>query len=488
MADDGLGRRLDLFSMRDIGLNLSTTAGEVMPLSLTTTEESGPAGAVPHGVFTRRDDVDASIGRKQAAKAKKVTRYFPGQVPKWVKAEKEEATSFLAVPKAVAPSASERARVAPVILKKKEEDDDVVEGDVDVFVEPEAEDEAAARRERVRAKLRARQKDDSDLIDLSADQPIQEEVPSKSESSSSSAGGSDSESSDEEEEEEEEVGRPSFVPKAQRATIFEAMERDRAAAEAKRREKERKSERELESRLLVAEAVRRDEDEAQESKKSILGTGHESDADAPDDTDDFDDAINFEAWRARELARAAAKRDAEDTERRRNLTPQERQREDEALGKHQKQPKAKWKFLQKYHHKGAFFMDDESLRPDDVRKRDTDGATGVDKFDRSQLPQVLQVRDFGFAGRTKYTHLVDQDTTYVDKDYEFNGWIQRKNKHHDPIRQAYDNKRAGMGDIDRHFEKRKGHKKQQPTSNDDNKERRREEKVNNDKRKRRSSF
>jgi microfibrillar-associated protein 1 len=29
----------------------------------------------------------------------------------------------------------------------------------------------------------------------------------------------------------------------------------------------------------------------------------------------------------------------------------------------------------------------------------------------SMLPKVLQVKDFGFAGRTKYTHLVDQDTS-----------------------------------------------------------------------------
>jgi len=39
--------------------------------------------------------------------------------------------------------------------------------------------------------------------------------------------------------------------------------------------------------------------------------------------------------------------------------------------------------------------------------------TGFDKVDKTALPKPLQVKNFGLAGRTKYTHLQDQDTSNV---------------------------------------------------------------------------
>lgn len=60
------------------------------------------------------------------------------------------------------------------------------------------------------------------------------------------------------------------------------------------------------------------------------------------------------------------------------------------------QPKEKWKFLQKYWHKGAFFQE-TSDNPyakdnvDDVYTRDYSAPTGEDKLDKSVLPKVMQV-------------------------------------------------------------------------------------------------
>ncbi len=115
--------------------------------------------------------------------------------------------------------------------------------------------------------------------------------------------------------------------------------------------------------------------------------------------------------------RESIMREKEDLLRRRNMTDEERMAEDRLLGKLKtleeiQNEKPKWKYMQKYYHKGVFYMDESSLRSEnDVRKKDYSAPTLEDHVDREKLPQVMQVKNFGKRGRTKYTHLVDQDTT-----------------------------------------------------------------------------
>lgn len=149
------------------------------------------------------------------------------------------------------------------------------------------------------------------------------------------------------------------------------------------------------------------------------------------DTDDErDEEAAYEAWRLRELSRIARDRgerereaaEAAERERWRGLTEEERVRELAARGKaaEAEKPKKKWRFLQKYWHRGAFFQDagdTQAAEPPavgDLAGRDFSAPTGEDLFDRESMPRVMQKRNFGRRGQTKWTHLVDQDTTTWD--------------------------------------------------------------------------
>ncbi|KAL1659704.1 microfibrillar-associated protein MFAP1, Zn finger, CCHC type protein [Schizophyllum commune] len=216
---------------------------------------------------------------------------------------------------------------------------------------------------------------------------------------------SEYESESEEEEKPKLQFRPVFVPKRSRVTIAERQAIAEDTEEAIRRKEEEAAERKKESHDLVAESIKRELAEKQK----------EEEVPDVDDTDGIDPDGEFEAWRLRELARI--KRDKEEQvrrdeereeiERRRALPEEQRLREDleHAQKLRESKPKGSQKFLQKYWHKGAFHQDEEILR-----KHDYTEAT-ESTVDVSMLPKVMQVKNFGKRSRTKYTHLLDQDTT-----------------------------------------------------------------------------
>lgn len=200
-------------------------------------------------------------------------------------------------------------------------------------------------------------------------------------------------------------------------TLTEAARKEKEEAEREAERVAKASHRAEETRQIVIDQIKA---EAEEASKV------EEDGDRPDDTDDVDEAAEYLAWKMREVMRI--KRDVEkkkareaeesETERRRNMTAAERAADDRrlaALGlKVFEKEKTKIKFMQKYYHKGAFYMDEESMDADDVRKRNYNEATLEDKFNKAALPKVMQVKKFGKIGNTKYTHLKDQDTTSRD--------------------------------------------------------------------------
>ncbi|KAF9778125.1 microfibrillar-associated protein MFAP1, Zn finger, CCHC type protein [Thelephora terrestris] len=225
------------------------------------------------------------------------------------------------------------------------------------------------------------------------------------------AGEGEEESSEEESSEEEEeekpklLFRPKFVPQRARATIAERDAMAQDTEEAIRRKEEEAEERRQQSHNMVADTI----------KRELLEKEKEAEIPDVDDTDGLEPEAEFEAWRLRELARIKRDKEAEvrrelereEIERRRALPEEQRLREDMENAKRTRdeKPKGQQKFLQKYWHKGAFHQDAEVLK-----KHDFTEAT-ESTMDVSMLPQVMQVRNFGKRSRTKYTHLVDQDTT-----------------------------------------------------------------------------
>ncbi|XP_072046114.1 microfibrillar-associated protein 1-like [Amphiura filiformis] len=227
---------------------------------------------------------------------------------------------------------------------------------------------------------------------------------------------------------EEESGprlKPVFVAKKDRVTV---QEKEIAAMKLKEQEeyaKVRADERRRETIKLVEKEAKKDfepEESLTTDQLQIMSIN----------TDDENEEDEYEAWKLREMKRIKRDRDEreqlekdrQDIERNRNLTEDERRADQRINNKviTNKPTKGRYKFLQKYYHRGVFFMDKE----EDVFKRDVSNPTLEDHFDKTVLPKVMQVKNFGRSGRTKYTHLVDQDTTKMDSPWTAENAITRK--------------------------------------------------------------
>lgn len=299
-------------------------------------------------------------------------------------------------------------------------------------LEEEDEDAQEERRRKIREKLLQREQEEAALLPVE-----EEEEPEESE---------DEEYEYETDSEEELTGiamiKPVFVPKAERDTI---AERERLEAEEQKLEdmvRRRKEERRVETKQIVVAEIQKDE----QIQKNLEAEANIEDVDTDDEVNE---AEEYEAWKVREIARI--KRDREDRdsmvkekeeiERLRNMTEEERREWERKNPKttDSKQNKQKWRFMQKYYHKGAFFQDDAddpagTARADKIYTRDFSKPTGEDNMDKTILPKVMQVKHFGRSGRTKWTHLVNEDTTAWD-----NPWANN-----DTLRAKYNSKMAGM--------------------------------------------
>lgn len=394
------------------------------------------AAGVSDAAIAVRDKLRGKIGQT------KVKRYWPGRAPEWAEGIEEEpeirgsrAVNFLreelarAFPKEdtefpakddprlrrLAERVRDREEViashreirqAELVSTKEEEAKAAEAAELEDDEDEEAMEE---RRRRIRERMLQRRRDEEAAIEEEEEEEEEDEE----------------EESEFETDSEEEYGgiamiKPVFVPKAERETI---AEREKIAAEEaafQEAMKKKLEERKVETKGLLVEEIRKEE----EAEKNRQAEQEGVDVDTDDETNE---AEEYEAWKAREIARI--KRDREDREamvkekeeieKLRNMTEEERR---EWERKNPKQPvptKKKWKFMQKYYHKGAFFQsaaDDRasSVQSETIFRRDFSAPTGEDKMDKTILPKVMQVKHFGRSGRTKWTHLVAEDTTEWD--------------------------------------------------------------------------
>ncbi|TFK30674.1 hypothetical protein FA15DRAFT_579639 [Coprinopsis marcescibilis] len=245
-----------------------------------------------------------------------------------------------------------------------------------------------------------------------AEEEEQESEEDESAGEDESQEGSSSEESESEEEQPKVQFRPVFVPKRARVTVAEKDILGQDSEEAQRKREEEAEERRKQSHAMVADSIRR---ELAESEADARPEEKEDEVPDVDDTDGLDPEGEFEAWRLRELARIkkekedelAREQEREEIERRRAMPEEQRMKEDldHAKKSRDAKPQGQQKFLQKYWHKGAFHQDLEILKRHDF----TEATEST--LDVSLLPKVMQVKDFGKRSRTKYTHLLDQDTT-----------------------------------------------------------------------------
>lgn len=380
-------------------------------------------------VIAIRDKLRGKIGQT------KVKRYWPGKAPEWADDYDEDGdirmTRAVALEKAfprqedsdiarkddprlrrLAQSSrideevrADHRRIRQAeIVSTIEEESGRQEG---MDMEEEDEDALEERRRRIKEKVMQKEQEQAASLPEEEEEEVEEEEEEESEYETDS--------------EEETMGiamvKPVFVPKSERDTIAERERQEEEARALEELMKRRLEERKVETKQLVVEKIREDE----EIQKNMELEANVADVDTDDE---MNEAEEYEAWKVREIARI--KRDREDREailkekeeieKVRNMTEEERREWERKNPKAGPPPKQKWRFMQKYFHKGAFFQSNPDDRAgtagaDNIYARDFSAPTGEDKMDKTILPKVMQVKQFGRSGRTKWTHLVNEDTT-----------------------------------------------------------------------------
>ena len=226
------------------------------------------------------------------------------------------------------------------------------------------------------------------------------------------------EDNEEEEEEEEDTKvllKPIFIPKGRRETQQEMERLEREEQVLEQQKSLTRGTRRQETRQWLVDDKRRSDGDG---RQITNGVDNRVLFEEIDDSDEVNPQEEYAAWKIRELQRLKrdyeemlrSEKEKEEIERYRQMSAEERHQEDEIrrrTDQKARQERGKMGLLQKWYHKGAFYQD---IHPD-LMNRDYNAPTGEDRIDKSLLPRVMQVKDFGKRGRSKWTHLAEEDTS-----------------------------------------------------------------------------
>ncbi|KIX08503.1 uncharacterized protein Z518_03159 [Rhinocladiella mackenziei CBS 650.93] len=242
------------------------------------------------------------------------------------------------------------------------------------------------------------------------------------------------ESSSEDEEPQRKFQRPTFIKKSDRKQSSANTSADSVngapMSSSADPESDRQSRRLAQTDLMIKDKLERDALARAQGKKAWDDDDEILPESMVDDTDGLDPEAEYAAWKVRELKRLKRDREAliarekelEEIERRRNLTAEEREKEDKEFIDKQRRDhednRTEAQFLARYHHSGAFFQGDETA--DHLKRRNIMGARFEDDvLDKSTLPEYMQLRDMtklGKKGRTRHRDLKGEDTGRFGED------------------------------------------------------------------------
>ncbi|SOV17752.1 micro-fibrillar-associated protein, putative [Plasmodium sp. gorilla clade G2] len=222
----------------------------------------------------------------------------------------------------------------------------------------------------------------------------------------------------------ERIMKHEFIFKTSRRTLMENKNKEEAEKKALQNLKEEKELIEIEKKENAIKEVL-NQDMLEEKLKNKENNVFSSEEDFEEDEQDEElNEQEYELWKIRHINRL--KRDELDRkkyeileleiEKRRKMTDKEIIQDNKTLPNKEKKKKKKMLFMQKYYHKGGFYQDLFEEGKEEIYLRDYNEPVYEDKIDRQNLPKVLQVRrgKFGKQGQSKYTHLLDNDTSRKD--------------------------------------------------------------------------